>query len=109
MRIHVHETELAQDSRGRPAGLLISREQGAVKGFCLGISYYDQAEYGTPGIHEDQESFYVLAGTGTAKVGAAEFPIRPGSSFIAAPGVPHTMKRDAASEPIKILWAHGAI
>lgn len=109
MTIHSHESELALRGGEHVGGLLVGPAQGAVKGFCIGISYYDRTEYGTPGVHEDQEGFYVLAGTGTARVGDAEFPVRPGTAFLAAKGVPHTLKRDAASVPIKVLWTHGAV
>jgi mannose-6-phosphate isomerase-like protein (cupin superfamily) len=107
MRVDSHETEAQRDGKDRPFGLLISEKHGGVKGFCMGISYYDREEYGKPGIHEDQEGFYVLEGAGMARVGDSEFPIRPGSAFLAAKGVPHTMKCDAG-KPIKVLWTHGA-
>ena len=109
MKVHTHEAALAPAGQGHASGVLIGETQGCVKGFCLGISYYDKPEYGQPGVHEDQEGFYVLAGTGMAKVGDEEFPIRPGSAFLAAQGVPHTMKRDPKSGPIKVLWTHGAV
>lgn len=109
MQVQRQESELALCGQEHVGGLLIGEEQGAVKGYCLGISYYHQTEYGTPGVHEDQEGFYVLAGTGLAKVGDAEFPIRPGTAFLAAKGVPHTMKRNPDSGPVKVLWSHGAV
>ena len=93
----------------KDGGRLIGPEHGAVNGFCMGVSYYEDAEYREPGVHEDQEGFYVLEGQGTARVGNEEFPVAPGTAFIAARGVPHTMKRDEESGPIKVLWAHGAV
>jgi mannose-6-phosphate isomerase-like protein (cupin superfamily) len=105
MKIHVHESEIGPQA----GGLLIGKDHGATSGFCMGVSYYPLTEFGKPGIHDDQEGFYVLEGTGTAKVGDQEFAVRPGSAFIANKGVPHTMKRDAASKPIKVLWCHGAV
>ncbi len=91
------------------SGVLIDHTHGATNGFCMGISYYTGDAYGQPGVHADQEGFYVLEGTGTAKVGDAEFRIGPGSSFLAYAGVPHTMKRDPDSTPIAVLWSHGAL
>jgi quercetin dioxygenase-like cupin family protein len=110
MKLDTHEHELALDAAtNRRAGMLIDAKQGAVKGFCMGTAYYDQTAYREPGVHDDQEGFYVLEGTGTARVGDQEFRISPGSAFIAAAGVPHTMKRDLHSAPIKVLWSHGAV
>ena len=90
-------------------GPLIDASHGALNGYRIGIAYYGSDEYGAPGVHDDQEGFYVLEGTGTAKIGDAEFKIRPGTGFIAHAGVPHTMKRDPDSSAIKVLWSHGAI
>lgn len=110
MPIHRHEKELAKDAlTGMRSGLLIDASHGAIKGFCSGITYYVSDEYGKPGVHEDQEGFYILEGTGTAKVGDEEFAISPGSSFIAAKGVPHTIKRDTKTKHVKVLWFHGAV
>ena len=95
MKIHIHESEI-----GPQAGGLADR-QGQRRPptvFCMGVSHYASTEYGKPGIHDDQEGFYILQGTGTAKVGDEEFAVSPGSAFIANKGVPHTMKRDAASK-----------
>jgi len=105
VRIHVHESEIGPQA----GGLLIGKDNGATSGFCMGVSYYALTEYGKSGVHDDQEGFYVLQGYGMAKVGNEEFPVKPGSCFIANKGVPHTMKRDAASQPIKVLWCHGAV
>lgn len=87
---------------------LINESNGAKKGFCMGISYYHCDEYGDPGIHEDQEGFYVLEGSGMAKVGNEEFRVAPGVAFIAVKGVPHTIKKNVNESYVKILWSHGA-
>ncbi|MGO8702506.1 MAG: cupin domain-containing protein [Candidatus Brocadiia bacterium] len=107
MAIHVHEDEFFKKQPG--GGQLIGAEQGATNGFCIGIAFYDQEVYGTPGVHDDQEGFYVLAGQGTAKVGDEEFEIRPGTAYIAQKGVPHSVKKRPGSKPVKLLWSHGAV
>jgi mannose-6-phosphate isomerase-like protein (cupin superfamily) len=88
---------------------LITTDNGAVNKFLLGITEYIAEEYQTTGIHEIQEGFYVVEGEGTAKIGEEEFPIRPGSSFIAAKGVPHSIKKSPGSVPVKLVWVHGAV
>ena len=107
MAIHVQENEVLTKQPG--GARLIGAEQGATRGFCIGIAFYDQEVYGTPGAHDDQEGFYVLAGLGVAKVGDEEFEIRPGSAFIAQKGVPHSVKKKPGSNPVKLLWSHGAV
>lgn len=88
---------------------LITEANGAKKGFSIGISFYHSDVYGLPGIHADQEGFYVLEGNGTAKVGDEEFRVEPGVAFIATKGVPHTIKKDANEKHVKVLWSHGAV
>ncbi|MHC4873709.1 MAG: cupin domain-containing protein [Planctomycetota bacterium] len=94
---------------GHKGGRLLDENHGAVNGFVMGISEYETEEYGDPGVHDDQEGFYVLAGSGMAKVGDSEFPIKKGSAFIAPKGVEHIMKKEKGSEPLKVLWSHGAV
>ncbi len=90
MAIHVHEDEFFKKQPG--GGQLIGAEQGATNGFCIGIAFYDQEVYGPPGVHDDQEGFYVLAGQGTAKVGDEEFESAP---------APPTSPRKASRIPSK--------
>jgi len=110
MSVYVIEEEVLElQANGLPGGLLVGERQGARRGFCMGIAYYEKEEYSTPGVHEDQEGFYVLEGRGMAKVGEEEFPVRPGTAFLADAGVPHSIKRAPGSGPVKVLWAHGAV
>jgi len=108
MRVHVHESEVLGP---RPEGgkKIIGEGQGCLAGFCMGISWYTDEAYGKPGIHEDQEGFYILEGEGFAKVGEEEFAIRPGSFFVALKGVPHSIRVARGEGPVKVLWAHGAV
>jgi quercetin dioxygenase-like cupin family protein len=110
MCIRSHEDNIEFKSAGHhKGGTLIDSSHGAVNGFSIGISYYDDEAYGQPGSHEDQEGFYVLEGKGVARVGDEEFNIAPGVSFIAHAGVPHTIRKISDSKPVKMLWCHGAI
>lgn len=88
---------------------LLKSENGCVAGCCSGITVYTEAEYLAPGVHEDQEGFFVLEGTGWAKVGEEEVRIEPEMSFMAPAGVEHSVKKDRDSVPVKVLWFHAAI
>ena len=110
MSIRSHEDNIKYEHAGNhKGGPLIDASNGAVNGFSMGLSFYNDEEYGEPGIHDDQEGFYVLEGSGTVRFGDEEFDIAPGSGFIAHAGVPHTIKRKPGSKPVKVLWCHGAI
>lgn len=89
------------------SGNLIDASVGAKNHFSIGISEYFTEEFGSMGIHEIQEGFYVLEGTGYAKVGNEIFPIKKGDSFLVPAGVKHVLKKDKESINLKVLWAHG--
>ena len=110
MNTHVHEDRLTRISDSSHAGTeLIGKPTGATNRFCMGIASYFLETYGEPGVHDIQECFYVVEGTGVAKLGDEEFDIRPGSAFLAQKGVPHSIKKNPGSVPVKLVWAHGAL
>jgi mannose-6-phosphate isomerase-like protein (cupin superfamily) len=82
---------------------------GCVAGFKSGITVYTATEYPSTGVHEDQEGFVVMEGTGWAKVGDEEQRLEPDVCFIAPAGVAHCIKRDKDSPHLKVCWFHGAI
>lgn len=88
---------------------MLSEKQGCVKGCCSGIVYVYTGDYPAPGVHDDQEGFLVLEGTGWAKVGDEEFRLEPDVCFIAAKGVAHCVKKDPGVEYIKYFYFHSAV
>lgn len=90
-------------------GTLIDETQGAVNDFSMGISEYFAEEFGTVGVHDDQEGFYVIEGSGVAKIGENIFDISQGDSFVVPAGVEHILKKNREAESLKVLWAHGAV
>lgn len=85
---------------------LLTGEHGCVAGCKSGVTVCVNKEYGNPGIHDDQEGFYVISGQGYAKVGLEEFKLYPGVSFLAAVGVPHAMKCDKDCDLLEVFWFH---
>ena len=107
MTYHNHEDAIEfGSSPGHQYALLIDERHGAVNGVRVGVSLYDETDYASPGVHEFQETFYVVTGRGRAKIGEQEFAIRPGSAFVAPAGTPHAIRREPTSEPVKIIWSH---
>lgn len=80
----------------------------ASNGCCVGICYYNADAFAAPGIHEDQEGFYVLEGAGEVALDGRVYPLEPGMAFILAPGVQHSFRRNAGVSYIKVLWFHAA-
>lgn len=75
-------------------------------GCCAGLNYYFSADYPAPGLHDDNEGFYVISGTGSAIVGDEETDIRPGTFFYAPAGVKHAIRKAPESEPLQIVLFH---
>ena len=110
MSIRVHEDDITKiDENGHAGAELIGADNGATNGFSLGVAVYYLETYVEPGVHDDQEGFYVVEGTGRARIGDEEFDIRPGSAFIAQKGVTHAMKKNPGSVPVKVVYGHGPV
>ena len=88
---------------------LLTNRNGCAAGCRTGLLYYRQTEYVQGGVHEDQEGFFVLEGQGRAQVGEEEFPIEPGTSFLAPAGVPHYIKRDESCPYVKLFYFHASV
>ena len=94
---------------GHVAYRLLDEKNGCVAGCCTGVSVYDMTEYSEPGVHEDQEGFYVIEGTGWARVGDQEFRIEPEGSFMVPARTAHTLRKDPDSNPLKVFWFHASV
>ena len=109
MQIYTDLEDIMAQSQGRKSITLLDEKNGCVAGCKSGITVYDETVYGKGGIHEDQEGFFVLSGTGMAKIGEEEFAIHEGMSFLAPAGVHHVVKSNSADVPVKVFWFHSAV
>ena len=87
---------------------LLGAEHGCTAGCRTGLLMYTQEEFRQGGVHDDQEGFYVLEGTGAARVGDQEFPLSPGACFIVPPGQWHSIRKDASCDRITLFFFHAA-
>ncbi len=85
---------------------LLGAEQGCTNGCCAGISYYASTEYTPAAVHDDQEGFVVLSGSGWARIGDEEFELEKNMAFIAPCRTPHQMKCNKKEEPLMLFWFH---
>lgn len=103
------EEALERRGEGR-AYKLLTADNGCLSGCSSGITECTNYEYSDrPGAHEDQEGFYVLEGEGFVKLDDLEFQVKAGDSFIALPGVKHTMKSIEGKPILKVFWFHSAV
>ena len=91
---------------GNGSKVLLTEANGCVHDCMTGITHNCLCDYPAPQAHPFQEGFYVVSGTGIAKVGDQEFPLRPGVSFLAPAGVYHAVKTDDPAVPVIVFWFH---
>jgi len=88
---------------------LLGEKNGCLAGCRTGVLIYTQEEYKQSGVHDDQEGFFVLSGSGSAMVGDKEFSLEPGVCFIVPPGTCHSIKKDRSCSCIKLFFFHAAV
>lgn len=88
--------------------LLLGADDGCTAGCCAGVLDYRQTEFLQGGVHEDQEVFFVLEGSGEAKIGQLVFPIREGTAFVAPAGQRHFIRRSPDCSHVKLFFVHAA-
>ena len=88
----------------------LTEDNGCINGCCSGVTICSETEFNPePGFHDDQEGFFVLEGNGFVRLDNEEFEVKAGDSFIALPGVRHTMKTVDSEKPLKVFWFHSGI
>lgn len=96
--------------KGKRGYKFLTAQNGCINGCCSGITCYSETEFNPQaGYHDDQEGFYVLEGEGYAKLDDMVFPIKEGDSFVALPGVRHTIRTNDESRPVKVFWFHSGV
>lgn len=100
------DAEEIMAGNGHSSFPMLGKEEGCTNGCCGGISYYSSTAYTPAAVHEDQEGFIVLSGTGWAKIGDEEFVLEPETAFIAPAGTTHQMRSENESAPLVLFWFH---
>lgn len=78
----------------------------SLKGVTAGVNHVFTTEYPPVGIHDNNEGFYVMSGSGKALVGEHEVEIDKGSCFFAPAGVPHALKKNPESDNMEVFLFH---
>ena len=76
-------------------------------GFGLGLAEYHGTDFELQ-MHDDQEALYVISGEGEVRIGEDVFSARPGMAFFVPPQTPHATRR-TGEDPVRLVYAHGAI
>jgi quercetin dioxygenase-like cupin family protein len=92
---------------GRDIYWLLTRD-GCTNGCSMALGCYNATEFVMTSGHKDQEGFYVLEGSGYAKIGDEIIRLTPGTAFLVPPGYDHGVKRDPDCECVKAIFFHAA-
>jgi mannose-6-phosphate isomerase-like protein (cupin superfamily) len=65
---------------------------------CAMFNIFFSEEYPQPGVHADNEGFYVISGHGKMAINGAEYELEPGCAMYAPAGVPHALKKVGAED-----------
>ncbi len=76
-----------------------------VGAFCAMLNVFFSDEYPEPGVHEDNEGFFVVSGRGTMKIAGAEYELVPGTAMVAPAGVAHAIKK-RGDEDLRVFLYH---
>ena len=107
----VHERDVApEENVDRWSKDLVggSSDLKTTSGFSIGVAEYFLDDFGPVQIHSDQEAAYVVSGTGEMTVGGKVYKLKPGTAVSIPPGAPHATQK-TTGEPVKLVYAHGAI
>lgn len=98
--------KITPNHHGHGSFQMLGEQQGCQNGCCAGISCYHSAEYTPIAKHDDQEGFFVLSGSGSARIGKEEFSISEGTAFIVPRQTAHQLRSDDAQTPLYLFWFH---
>lgn len=76
-----------------------------VGGCCAMLNVFFSDEYPEPGVHDDNEGFYVVSGRGRMKVGGREYELAPGDAMYAPAGTYHSIKK-VGSGDLRVFIYH---
>lgn len=78
---------------GAHSHALLTRDEAPTKGCCTMLNYFYSESFHTPGVHEDNEGFYVVDGVGEIDIGGKLFSVSKGTSIIVPAGVEHSIRK----------------
>ena len=96
------------EQEGRRIYWLLNAQSGCTNGCSMAVGCYTSDEFVITGAHTDQEGFFVLEGSGYAKIGDEIIRLEPGVSFLVKPGLDHGIKKDKDCECVKAVFFHAA-
>lgn len=81
-------------------------EHAPIDGCYTMLNIFTETQYPDAwGVHEDNEGFFVLSGTGSYYIDGAEYALEPGTSMVAPAGRPHGIKK-VGKEDLMVFIYH---
>jgi mannose-6-phosphate isomerase-like protein (cupin superfamily) len=104
--VKLRDIQGSQSGSGITTFRLLGEGNGCSRGCTAGVSVFTSPEYNKAGTHDNQEGFYVLEGTGWARIGSEEYPIEPATALFVPALTEHAFRVE--SGPLKLFWFHAA-
>ena len=76
-----------------------------IQGTSAMLNFFVSDTYPAPGVHEDNEGFYVISGEGKMMIGQEEYELSAGCAMLVPAGVPHAIKKVHA-EHLQVFIYH---
>ena len=82
------------------------KDDTPIKGVFTMFNIFYSTEYpAVPGVHDDNEGFYVVSGEGTIKIKEKEYDMVPGAAILVPAGTPHAIRKKG-NEDLKVFIYH---
>lgn len=83
---------------------IFHRANAPVEGFTAMLNHFTGREYPAPGVHEDNEGFYVISGEGMIHLEEGEYPLTAGTAILVPAGVPHAIKKIGQDDLVIFIY-----
>ncbi|AEV29239.1 cupin domain-containing protein [Sphaerochaeta pleomorpha str. Grapes] len=99
------EPKVIKNFPGAISQIVFDEENSPITGFSAMVNEFQNTEFLPFGIHEDNEGFFVLEGTGSMIVADEEFAISAGFSMIVPAHTVHAIRKTGEAK-LKIFLFH---
>ena len=97
--------DIFKDFPGARSFPIFDSENTPLHGCSAMLNIFSDDQYKTPGVHDDNEGFYVISGEGMAMIGIDEYVLTPGTAIYAPAWIPHALKK-TGDEDLKVFIYH---
>ena len=84
---------------------IFTADNTPIPGSIAMVIVFKADAYGKPGVHDDNEGFFVISGEGKMVIGDTEYSLQEGCAMLVPAGTAHMIKRTGEAE-LKVFIYH---